>query len=51
MLHNFQPCIYLLLINQARGPYRENIAGGLSGTDRAKRGPHKKDLGQLLVCM
>ena len=27
---------YLLLINRAQGPHWENIARGLSGTDRAK---------------
>ena len=27
---------WLVLINQARGPYWENIARGLSGTDRAR---------------
>ena len=36
--------IYLLLINRARGPYWENIARGLSGKERAKRGPYKKRL-------
>ena len=34
---------YLLLINRTRGPYWENIGRGLSGTDRAKRGPYKND--------
>ena len=35
--------LYLLLINRARGPHWGNIARGLSGMDRAKRGPYKKD--------
>ena len=34
---------YLLLINRVREPYWENIAQGLSGTARAKRGLCKKD--------
>ena len=42
--------VYLLLINPERGPYRENIARGLPGTDRAKQGPYKKDCGQGRCC-
>ena len=33
----------LLLINRARWPWWESIARDLSGTERAKQGPYKKD--------
>ena len=38
---------YKYLINQARGPYWEISARGLDSTDRAHRGPYKKDLGPI----
>ena len=38
---------YIYLINQARGPYWENIGPSLDSTDRAQRDPYKKDQGPI----
>ena len=39
--------VYIYLINQARGPYWENIGPRPCRSDRAQRGLYKKDRGLI----